>query len=54
MTPTQLRKAIKASGLTIDRFARDVVLREVRTVYRWLSGDSPVPRVVADYLEGET
>lgn len=32
----------------VNRYARDVLLRHPRTVHRWLSGESPVPAVVAD------
>lgn len=46
-----LRSRIEASGLSIRRFAREVLLREPRTVQRWLAGDSPIPRMVLDWLE---
>jgi hypothetical protein len=46
-----LRTAIEASGLSASRFAREVLLREDRTVRRWLSGESPIPNIVAAWLE---
>lgn len=45
-----LRDAIKASGLSARRFAVEVMIRDERTVRRWLAGDSPIPRVVLDRL----
>ena len=45
-----LRDAIKASGLSARRFAREVLLRDERTVRRWLAGDSPIPEPVVAYL----
>lgn len=38
----------------VDRYARDVLFRHPRTVHRWLSGESPVPAVVADSLASPT
>ena len=34
----------------VDRYAREVLVRHPRTVHRWLSGESPIPAVVADSL----
>jgi hypothetical protein len=48
-----LRTAIARSGLSARAFARDVLWRDERTVRRWLSGESPVPAVVADRLREE-
>jgi hypothetical protein len=45
-----LEQAIKASGLSDRRFAVEVLIRDERTVRRWLAGDSPIPAVVADFL----
>jgi hypothetical protein len=45
-----LRDAIKASGLSARRFAVQVLVRDERTVRRWLAGDSPIPRAVVDKL----
>jgi hypothetical protein len=41
-----LRRAIEASGLSARRFAREVLIRDERTVRRWLAGDSPMPEPV--------
>lgn len=41
-----LRRAIEASGLSARRFAREVLIRDERTVRRWLAGDSPIPEPV--------
>lgn len=39
----------------VDRYARDVLVRHPRTLHRWLSGESPLPAVVADSLnQGST
>ena len=34
-----------------SKLARDLV-REPRTIRRWKSGESPVPKVVAEWLRG--
>lgn len=46
-----LRKAIEASGLSARRFATEILLRDERTVRRWLAGDSPIPEVVLRWLK---
>jgi hypothetical protein len=43
---TMLAEAIEASGLSARRFAVEVLIRDERTVRRWLAGDSPIPEVV--------
>jgi hypothetical protein len=50
MTPDQLRDHITASGLSISRWARDVAGRDVRSVQRWLSGETIVPVSAAQWL----
>lgn len=45
-----LRRAIAASGLSMSDYARTVLIREPRTVRRWITGDSPIPQAVLDYL----
>lgn len=45
-----LARVIDASGLTRSQYAKRVLLREPRTIRRWMDGDSPIPRVVAEYL----
>jgi|GEM_PF-4581998 len=46
-----LRAAIAASGLSARQFAMSVLLRDERTVRRWLAGDSPIPKIVVDRLQ---
>ena len=50
-----LRAAIEASGLSARRFAVEVLLRDERTIRRWLqppdqSGARPLPRTVRTFL----
>lgn len=45
-----IKAAIGASGLSARRFAVQVLIRDERTVRRWLAGDSPLPRAVKDKL----
>ena len=45
-----LRSRIEASGLSARRFALEVLLREDRTIRRWLDGKSPIPKVVLAWL----
>lgn len=45
-----IRAAIEASGLSVRRFAREVLVRDPRTVFRWLAG-APLPRAVREKLE---
>ena len=46
-----LRAAIQASGLSVNEYARSILIREPRTVARWLSGEQPIPAAVLDFLE---
>ena len=46
-----LRAAIRRSGLSQTRYARDVLLRSRRTVGRWLSGHTRIPQAVMEFLE---
>lgn len=51
----RLRAAITASGLSATLYARQVLIRDSRTVRRWLAGDSPIPQSVIQFLEkGQT
>lgn len=53
MSPADLlRSAIERSGFSARAFATDVLLRDERTVRRWLAGDSPIPEPVTAFLEG--
>jgi len=45
-----LRAAITSSGLSASAYARDILIREPRTIRRWLAGDSPIPESVLHYL----
>jgi hypothetical protein len=45
-----LRGAIDRSGLSARAFAVRVLIRDERTVRRWLAGDSPIPAVVVQRL----
>lgn len=45
-----LKQRIEESGLSSTAFAEDVLLRDSRTIRRWLSGDSPIPAQVMDWL----
>ncbi len=45
----RLLAAIKASGLSRSEFARTVLVRDPRTLRRWLAG-APVPRAVINLL----
>ncbi len=49
--PELIRAAIDHSKLSVSRFAREVMIREPRTVRRWLAGDSPLPAQVRRHLE---
>ena len=46
-----LQLAIKASGLSARRFATDILMRDERTIRRWLAGQSPIPAAVQRWLE---
>jgi len=48
-----LRSAIKVSGLSARRFAVEVLIRDERTIRRWLRGDSPIPAIVLERLAHE-
>lgn len=48
-----LREAIERSGLSARAFAREILLRDERTVRRWLAGDSPIPEPVIAFLKSE-
>jgi hypothetical protein len=46
-----LRLSIGRSGLSNSAFARQVLLRDPRTLRRWLSGKQAIPAVVLDNLQ---
>lgn len=41
-----LARVIDQSGLSARRFAREVLLRDERTIRRWLADDVPIPEPV--------
>jgi hypothetical protein len=45
-----LRAAIAKSGLSARQFAEQVLIRDERTIRRWISGESPIPDVVIGWL----
>ena len=45
-----LRDALNASGLSTEDYAKHILLREGRTVRRWLKAESPIPHVVCQWL----
>lgn len=49
-----LRRAIKASGLSNRKYAEQVLTRDERTIRRWLSGQTAVPRAVIAKLTVES
>jgi hypothetical protein len=51
MTPRLLAQRIRESKMSARRFALEVLLREDRTIRRWLKGDAPIPKVVQRWLE---
>ena len=53
-TPRELLRAvIKRSGLSSRRYAVDVLLRDERTIRRWLNGHTSIPPIVVDFLNTE-
>ena len=45
-----LERVIAASGMSARQYAVQILLRDERTVRRWLSGASPIPQPVVDFL----
>ena len=46
----QLRAAIEKSGLSATAYAKQILIRNPRTLRRWLRGDSPIPEAVRAFL----
>jgi hypothetical protein len=46
-----ISKAIEKSGLSVRGFARQVLVREPRTVWRWLAGENALPAAVREKCE---
>lgn len=49
-----LEKRVAESGLSVTRFALDVLHRDPREVRRWLDLSRAIPNVVMDWLENPT
>lgn len=49
---TLLRNAIARSGLSDRKYATTVLIRDERSVRRWLAGD-PMPKAVVEFLQTE-
>lgn len=49
-----LAERIAESGLSQRQFALRVLLREPRTIARWIARDSPIPAVVSEWLADPT
>jgi hypothetical protein len=49
----KLRLVIERSGMSARAFAFDILLRDERTVRRWLAGDSPIPEPVVAFLDAQ-
>ena len=46
-----LRRRIKESELSTSRFAVEVLIRDPRTVRRWVTGDGPISQRVLEWLQ---
>lgn len=46
-----MRDAIAQSGLSEPAYATDVLLRDPRTVARWLAGKTKIPPAVVSFLQ---
>ena len=46
-----LRRRIEESGLSTGRFAVEILIRQPRTVRRWVADDGTIPKVVLDWLQ---
>jgi hypothetical protein len=47
----KLRRAIELSGLSDRRFAKEVLVRDERTIRRWLAGDRPISKAVREKID---
>lgn len=45
-----LEQRISQSGLSARQFAMTVLIREERTLRRWIAGESPIPAKVLEFL----
>lgn len=46
-----LAQVIERSGLSARQYAMTVLLRDERTIRRWLAGDAPIPEPVLKFLK---
>jgi hypothetical protein len=52
MSPAELLRArIQQSGLSTGQYAKTVLVRDERTVRRWLAGDQDIPAAVLEFLK---
>lgn len=48
----ELKRRIAESGLSISDYSRNRLIRDPTTIFRWLNGKNPIPRVVCEHLGG--
>ena len=48
-----LKQAIADSGLSSSAYAREILVRDPRSLRRWLAGHSPIPQSVCQFLKRE-
>ena len=46
-----LQRAIAQSGLSAAGFATEVLMRDARTIQRWLDAETRIPPAVVTYLK---
>lgn len=46
-----LEAAVDRSGLSLRRFAAELLARDERTARRWRAGESPIPESVQRWLQ---
>ena len=49
-----LLRHVHKSGMTQREFANNVLLRNERTLRRWLSGESPIPKLMHSWIKKPT
>lgn len=49
----KLRLVIERSGMSARAFATDILMRDERTIRRWLAGDRKVPAIVVRFLDDQ-
>ena len=48
-----LRAHMERRGLSLRHYAESVLIRDIRTVRRWLAGERQIPKAVLDLIQGE-